>query len=78
MIITPSQRARAHIMSMPLSAVEHPSMGDLVNLVVLQSVPSRRNHSFEVAANCMNVNTHAHTHQSAFIFWHLQTFILLL
>ena len=77
--ITPIQKAGAHTMSVPLdmSVVGHLSMADLLNLVVLWSIPIRRNNKFKVEADHVTVNTDACAHQSTFTFCHLPSSTLL-
>ena len=73
------QKAGACTMSIPLdmSVVGHLSMADLLNLIVLWSIPVRRNDEFKVKADHMNVDTDARTHQSTFAFCHLPSSTLL-
>ena len=77
--ITPIQKAGACTMSVPLdmSRVGYLSAGDLLNLVVLQSVLIQRNDEFKVEADHMTMNADAHAHQSAFAFHHLPSSTLL-
>ena len=77
--IMPIQKTRAHTMSVPLgmNVAGHLSMADLMNLVVLQSIPIQRNNEFKVEADHVTVNADAHTHQSTFTFCHLPTSTLL-
>ena len=79
MWIVPIQKARTCTMSMPLgmNMVGHLSVADLLNLVVLQSIPVQRNDGFKVEADHATVNADAHAHQSVFTFRHLPTSILL-
>ena len=55
----------------------HLSMADLLNLVVLWSIPIQKNDGFKVEADHVTVNADAHAHQNAFAFHHLPTSILL-
>ena len=66
-------------MSVPLgmNVAGHLSAADLLNLVVLWSIPVQRNDKFKVEADHVTMNTDAHAHQSAFAFNHLPTSTLL-
>ena len=77
--IMPIQKARACTMSMPLgmNMAGCLSMADLLNLVVLRSIPIQKNDGFKVKADHVTMNADAHAHQSTFAFHHLPTSILL-
>ena len=66
-------------MSIPLdmSMAGHLNVADLLNLVVLWSIPIQRNDKFTVEVYHVTVSTDAHAHQSMFAFCHLPSSTLL-
>ena len=51
-----------------MNVAGHLSVADLLNLVVLWSIPIQRNDEFKVKADHVTMNADAHTHQSMFTF----------
>ena len=71
--ITSVKRARAHTVSMlqGMTIAGWPSMADMLNMVVRQSIPIQRNDDFTVEADHMVMSIDTPAHQNMYSFHHL-------